>query len=126
MNENQYDMRRFNYGQQPMYFAQQQQVYFKCRPVSSIEEARAAQIDLDGTPTIFTDFGNKKIYTKFVSQNGTVSLKVYELVEDANAGVPSYVTREEFNKVIAQINDAFSKVAAPKQNSAQSSQTFNI
>ena len=36
----------------------QQVQYLKCRPVSSKEEARASQIDLDGSLWVFTDIGN--------------------------------------------------------------------
>ena len=35
----------------------------KGRPVSSIEEVRAAQIDFDGSLFVFPDIANKKIYT---------------------------------------------------------------
>ena len=38
--------------------------YIKGRPVVSIDEARASQIDLDGSLYVFPDLGNKKIYTK--------------------------------------------------------------
>ena len=34
--------------------------YLKGRPVLSVEEARASQIDLDGSLHVFTDIGNKK------------------------------------------------------------------
>jgi hypothetical protein len=40
------------------------QNYIKGRPVVSIDEARASQIDLDGSLYVFPDLGNKKIYTK--------------------------------------------------------------
>lgn len=45
----------------------QYQYQFKGRPVSSKEEARAAQIDFDGSLWIFTDIGNGKIYTKQIN-----------------------------------------------------------
>ena len=41
-----------------------QQNLIKGRPVVSIDEARASQIDLDGSLYVFPDLGNKKIYTK--------------------------------------------------------------
>lgn len=40
------------------------QNFIKGRPVVSIDEARASQIDLDGSLYVFPDIGNKKIYTK--------------------------------------------------------------
>jgi len=36
----------------------------KGRPVSSLEEVRAAAVDFDGTISFFPDLANGKIYTK--------------------------------------------------------------
>ena len=75
--------------------------YIKCRPVSSKDEARACQIDLDGSLWVFTDVGNGKIYTKQVNNDGTATFKTYVFTEDENPyGSTEYVTKEEFNKVI--------------------------
>jgi len=56
--------------------------FLKCRPVSSKEEARAFQIDLDGSLWVFTDVGNGKIYTKQVNNDGTATFRTYAFVED--------------------------------------------
>lgn len=56
--------------------------YLKCRPVSSKEEARAYQIDLDGSLWVFTDIGNGKIYTKQINNDGTAAFKTYNFTED--------------------------------------------
>ena len=75
--------------------------YLKCRPVSSKEEARAFQIDLDGSLWVFTDVANGKIYTKQINNDGTAAFKTYIFTEDeAQTGSSEYVTKEEFNKVI--------------------------
>ena len=75
--------------------------FLKCRPVSSKEEARAYQIDLDGSLWVFTDVGNGKIYTKQVNNDGTATFKTYLLTEDENPyNSNQYVTKDEFNKVI--------------------------
>lgn len=62
---------------------QQQQLspiqYLKCRPVSSKEEARASQIDLDGSLWVFTDVANDKIYTKQISTND-----ITQMIKDAS------------------------------------------
>ena len=55
----------------------------KCRAVTSIDEAKAAMIDLDGSMTIFTDLGNKKIYTKQINLDGTATLNTYVLQESS-------------------------------------------
>jgi len=75
--------------------------FLKCRPVSSKDEARAYQIDLDGSLWVFTDVGNGKIYTKQVNNDGTATFKTYVFTEDENPyNSNEYVTKEEFNKVI--------------------------
>jgi len=76
--------------------------YIKCRPVSSKDEARACQIDLDGSLWVFTDLGNGKIYTKQINNDGTAAFKTYAFVKDENPYDSSieYVTKDEFNKVI--------------------------
>ena len=51
----------------------------KGRPVTSIDEAKASMIDLDGSVFIFPDFGNNKIYTKQINLDGTASIKSYTL-----------------------------------------------
>jgi hypothetical protein len=64
------------------------------RPVSSVEEVRASPIDFDGSIFYFPDIANKKIYTKSINLDGTVSINVYELKVLADqTTVSSYVTR---------------------------------
>ena len=77
------------------------QNYLKCRPVSSIEEARAAQIDLDGSLFVFPDIANQKIYTKQINPDGTASLNIYSLSKDVPPAEPQYVTREELESTLA-------------------------
>ena len=83
----------------------------KGRLVSSLEEARASSIDFDGSVFYFPDLANRRIYTKQINIDGTASLYVYELrempVQKEDSGfVPSvekFVTREEFERVLAQL-----------------------
>lgn len=81
--------------------------FLKGRPVASLEEARAAQIDFDGSLHVFTDIGNKKIYTKQINLDGTATLNTYTLVQDKEdeAAEPpvEYVTKVEFNQALSQI-----------------------
>lgn len=93
----------------------------KGRPVVSIEEARAAQIDLDGSLHIFTDIGNKKIYTKQINVDGTATLNVYSLVEDKEALLPpgeDYVTKAEFNQALSQIQAILNNMSEKEKKSA--------
>ena len=113
-----------NYYPQQTQVAQQQPIYqmpvyrqgppqtgLKGRLVTSLEEARATSIDFDGSVFYFPDLANKRIYTKQINIDGTASLYVYELrempvVNEASGFVPSvekFVTREEFERVLAQL-----------------------
>lgn len=97
--------------QLPTYRQAPPQVGLKGRLVSSLEEARATSIDFDGSVFYFPDLANKRIYTKQINIDGTASLYVYELREmpvqkEESVSVPSvekFVTREEFERVLQQI-----------------------
>ncbi len=100
--------------------------FLKCRPVSSKEEARAFQIDLDGSLWVFTDIGSDKIYTKQINTDGTATFKTYSFIaEDENPydNTTEYVTKDEFNKVIQTLAAAIQhpQGAVP----AQSNKTEN-
>ena len=103
----------YNYyptNQQSTYRPQQQlAIGLKGRPVASIDEARAATIDFDGSIFFFPDLANKRIYTKHINIDGTMSLNMYELrpIEDNTTVLKeNYVTREEFEQAIAQLKSA--------------------
>ena len=97
------------------------QNFVKCRAVTSIDEAKASMIDLDGSINVFTDIGNKKIYTKQINLDGTASLKTYILQEEQphqahpvenTEPVPNYVRQDEleaicrgFNKQINELRE---------------------
>lgn len=79
------------FAQQPMgqgITQPQAPVYIKCRAVTSIDEAKAAMIDLDGSLNVFTDIPHRKIYTKQINLDGTASLNTYSL-DDPAPSVPT-------------------------------------
>ena len=107
------------YGQPNYFYQQPQQVRgvdfmqtqyqntgLKGRPVSSIEEVRAAQIDFDGSLFVFPDIANKCIYTKQISATGSAILNKYNLQEESQPAFPTYVTKEEFDTIISQLKTA--------------------
>ena len=101
----------YYYQQSPLFTPQVPTINgLKGRPVSSFEEARAITIDFDGSTFFFPDLANKRIYTKQINMDGTASLFVYELreqpIETANSGNNNFITREEFEKVIAELRAA--------------------
>lgn len=79
----------------------------KGRPVSSLEEVRAAQIDFDGSLFVFPDIAHNRIYTKQVQLDGNASLRMYELAEiptTVNAtDMRNYVTREELKEILREV-----------------------
>lgn len=86
-------------------YRQMPTMLLKGRPVSSIEEARASSIDFDGSIFFFPDVANKKIYTKQINMDGTMSLNLYELKEIPIAENIGYVTRDEFEKTINELKE---------------------
>lgn len=92
--------------------------YLKCRPVASKEEARACQIDLDGSLWVFTDVGNNKIYTKQINNDGTATFKTYVFTEEKENQYNSseYVTKEELNQVVQNLMATFNNSSIPNEN----------
>ena len=86
----------------------------KGRPVSSLEEARAQSIDFDGSVFYFPDLANKRIYTKQINLDGTASLNMYELKEipvtSSVVNNANYITREEFEQVISELQATLAPV----------------
>ena len=85
------------------------------RPVSSVEEVRASPIDFDGSVFYFPDIANKRIYTKGVNLDGTVSINVYELKTIADQSmISSYVTRQEFEEAFNQMKIMYDEMLKTK------------
>ena len=92
------------------------------RPVSSIEEVRASPIDFDGSVFYFPDVANRKIYTKRVNMDGTVSINLYELKDLTTADQfndSSYITRQEFDMRIEELKGLIAKEQEMSQATAQ-------
>lgn len=106
--------------------------YIKGRPVVSIDEARASQIDLDGSLYVFPDLGNKKIYTKQINMDGTAAFNVFELTAPAeSAPTPVYVTKDELDEILASFKASLvqdkPQEAGPARNvKAQVNAPFNL
>ena len=101
-----YMNRNFNTNSLQNTYPQQSNQFLRCRPVSSIEEAIATQIDLDGSLWVFTDLGNQRIYTKKICNDGTSEFNVYTYTEkpqQSSFNNSEYITRNEFNQVIKEL-----------------------
>lgn len=94
----------------------------RIRPVSSIEEVKAASIDFDGSVFYFSDLANKRIYTKQINIDGTAQLNMYELKEVPITEQPvavdtsNFITREEFEEVMNRLKNYL--IAPTNENTA--------
>lgn len=91
--------RLYQMEQQYPQFSQNNIQQFKCRPVTSIDEAKAAMIDLDGTPSVFTNFANGKIYVKYTNLDGTAAFDVYDRQKQNNVDNSMSVLQDLSNRV---------------------------
>ena len=84
----------------------------RMRPVASLDEVRAMNIDFDGSVFYFPDYANRKIYTKQINMDGTASINMYELKEipSAQPANVDFVTRDEFNATLSSIKEVFAQI----------------
>ena len=103
---------------------QPQFVGLKGRPVSSLEEARAAAIDFDGSVFFFPDLANKRIYTKQINLDGTASMNMYQYKEVPTEAFNSsnFVTCQEFDETLNDIKGALNMIVQQNQQAQQSNQ----
>lgn len=97
----------------------QQMQMIKGRPVSSLEEARASMIDLDGSMYVFTDVANKRIYTKQILLDGTAELKTYVLEEQKQEQTntnSSYVLQQDFEEAIEILTKQINKLKGESED----------
>ena len=123
-----------NYTQPNYLRPAQPQNGLKGRLVSSLEEARATSIDFDGSIFYFPDLANKRIYTKQINMDGTATLNMYELKEipsmnenpQMQQSMNNFITRDEFEQVIGQIQQKLSKEAAQVQPNIPKKEVVNF
>ena len=90
----------------------------RIRPVASLDEVRAMNIDFDGSVFYFPDYANRKIYTKQINMDGTASINMYELKEIPQQQTPidissfNFITRDEFDKAILELKNSLQSTAA--------------
>ena len=126
--------------QYPQWTPQMTSSTSQVRPVSSIEEVKACPIDFDGSVFYFADVANRRIYTKQINLDGTVSINLYEQKELASTDQStnsSYVTKQEFESTVNQLkamyeqllnyrnkNEQLQSGEENQQSAAQSQQQF--
>ena len=120
-NQSYYKPQRANTMIPPSQQPQPAFIGLKGRPVSSLEEARAAAIDFDGSVFFFPDLANKRIYTKQINLDGTASMNMYEYKEVPTEAFNSsnFVTRQEFDETLNDIKGALNMIAQQTQQQKQ-------
>ena len=114
------DPRALNIPQQQGWSGVPVQGLLKGHPVSSVDEAKAAQIDLDGSLFLFPDMTNHKIYVKSINPDGTAAFRIFALDESAaTAAETAYVTKAELEAALAALKGGSEAAAAQ-------SKKFNI
>lgn len=91
---------QMGYGQTaPQQMAQQS--VFACRPVTSREEAIAAQTDYFSSGLVMPDLAHGIIWLKRFNPNtGASDFYEFHLAQPEQPKAPEYVTREEFNEFV--------------------------
>ena len=95
----------------------------KGRPVTSIEEVKGSMIEFDGSVFYFPDLANKRIYTKQINLDGTSTINMYELKPIPQQQVinsSDYITREEFETALMQLQQEAKKIKEPAATEVQS------
>ena len=96
----------------------------RVRPVSSIDEVRAASIDFDGSVFYFPDLANKKIYTKQIQMDGSLAFNMYELQEmpvseqQTQMDPNNFITRVEFEDTINWVKKYLEDFTSASRESA--------
>ena len=79
---------------------------YPCRPVTSIDEARAAMINDPIKPHIYTDFGNKKMYVKYIDNSGIARFAVFA-EQPENITPQNEVKNVDISSIQAEIEHKF-------------------
>lgn len=74
------------------------------RVVTGVEEARAAQIALDGAPSFFPSPSEKRIYEKLIGLDGMPIFKMYVLAEAKQSTLEERI--EGLEKAVSEIRSA--------------------
>lgn len=92
------------YQQPQMFPTQMSGTYLKGRLVTGMDEAKAAQIDLDGSSSFFPCPAEGKIYEKVIDLNGAPVFKVYQLVNPQEQKQPIYAEKNSVDNLIQRVD----------------------
>lgn len=79
-------------------------VAFECKPVTSIDEAKASTVRLDGNPSYMVDVNAKSIYEKKLDMStGAANFKIYKLLEDSdNASQTNQAQALNYDNIVSK------------------------
>lgn len=95
---------------------QQSQQIARLSYVTCIDEAKAAQIPLDGSITVFVNVQNGEIYTKQLDNNGLADLKLYRRVQNVAQQNVQYVPVQDFNALTEKVKMLESRLMGGANN----------
>ena len=87
---------------QPQQFQQPQMP--NIRPVTSIEEVRGVTPNFDGSKLYFEDTVNKKLYSKYIDNNGMPHIDTYTITVEGEQIKEAYCTKEEYNALKMELD----------------------
>ena len=102
---------RLNYLQQQYRPQQSQPIqqyaggYLRGRMVTGMDEAKAAQIEMDGTSTFFPCPAEGKIYEKFLGLDGLPVFRVYQIMQPQEQQKPVYAERSYVDNLIKRVDN---------------------
>ena len=99
---------------------QQSQQIARLSYVTCIDEAKAAQIPLDGSITVFVNVQNGEIYTKQLDNNGLADLKLYRRVQNVAQQNVQYVPVQDFNVLTEKVKMLESRLMGGANNVSES------
>lgn len=99
---------------------QQSQQIARLSYVTCIDEAKAAQIPLDGSITVFVNVQNGEIYTKQLDNNGLADLKLYRRVQNVAQQNVQYVPVQDFNALTEKVKMLESRLMGGVNNVSES------
>lgn len=99
---------------------QQSQQIARLSYVTCIDEAKAAQIPLDGSITVFVNVQNGEIYTKQLDNNGLADLKLYRRVQNVAQQNIQYVPVQDFNVLTEKVKMLESRLMGGANNVSES------
>ena len=99
---------------------QQVQQIARLSYVTCIDEAKAAQIPLDGSITVFVNVQNGEIYTKQLDNNGLADLKLYRRIQNVAQQNVQYVPVQDFNALTEKVKMLESRLMGGANNVSES------